>query len=92
MTFVTTSDFSVWYVYLLQCSDNTFYCGVTTDLNRRLEEHNNSQGAKYTRNRLPVSIVWFSECSNRQHACQEEYRIKQLTRKQKKDLIYDKVK
>lgn len=80
-------DNKIWYVYILQCSDNTLYTGITTDLDRRLYEHNKGIGAKYTRGRLPVKITWFSEHSNRSEASKEEYRIKQLTKNNKKQLI-----
>jgi putative endonuclease len=77
----------LWYVYILQCADGTFYTGITTDVNRRLNEHNSGKGAKYTRTRLPVMIVAVSEAGSRSEASKEEYRIKQLTREQKLKLI-----
>jgi putative endonuclease len=46
----------MWYIYILECSDNTLYTGITTDINRRLLEHNSGKGAKYTRNRKPVTL------------------------------------
>lgn len=73
----------MWYVYILQCADGTLYTGITTDVNRRLNEHNSGKGAKYTRTRLPVMIVAVSEAGSRSEASKEEYRIKQLTREQK---------
>ena len=76
-----------WYVYILQCADDTLYTGITTDVNRRLNEHNSGKGAKYTRTRLPVMIVAVSEAGSRSEASKEEYRIKQLTREQKLKLI-----
>lgn len=76
-----------WYVYILQCADGTLYTGITTDVNRRLNEHNSGKGAKYTRTRLPVMIVAVSEAGSRSEASKEEYRIKQLTREQKLKLI-----
>lgn len=72
-----------WYVYILQCADGTLYTGITTDVNRRLNEHNSGKGAKYTRTRLPVMIVVVSEVGSRSEASKEEYRIKQLTKKEK---------
>lgn len=77
----------MWYVYILQCADGTLYTGITTDVNRRLNEHNSGKGAKYTRTRLPVMIVAVSEAGSRSEASKEEYRIKQLTREQKLKLI-----
>ena len=74
----------MWYVYILHCADNTFYTGITTDLERRLMEHNESpRGAKYTRGRTPVKLVYKASHENRAHASKEEYRIKRLSRKEK---------
>jgi len=73
---------------MLQCSDDTFYTGITTDIERRLSEHNLSEkGAKYTRARRPVLLVYTAEFSDRSEASKEEYRIKQLTRTEKEKLI-----
>lgn len=77
----------MWYVYILECSDGTLYTGITTDLNKRLKTHNNGKGAKYTKSRLPVVLKASFEAENRSSASKEEYRIKQLTRKQKLELI-----
>ncbi len=78
----------MWFVYILRCIDNTFYTWVTTDLQRRLLEHNTSvKSAKYTRMRRPVEMVYFKEFTTRIEACKEEYRIKLLTRKQKEEII-----
>jgi len=76
-----------WYVYILKCADDTLYTGITTDVNRRLNEHNKGTGAKYTKTRLPVVLMAVSEASDRSEASKEEYRIKQLTRKEKLILI-----
>lgn len=77
----------VWYVYLLQCSDGTFYTGVTTDLTRRVEEHNGSTiGAKYTRARRPVHLVYSEEASSRSSACVREAQIRSLPRSKKLEL------
>jgi len=79
---------SFWSVYILRCKDTTLYTGVTTDLTRRVEEHNTSNlGAKYTRARRPVQLVYSESCNNRVHAMQREYAIKQLTRSKKLELI-----
>ena len=81
-----------WFVYVLQCSDGSYYTGVTTDLNRRLKEHNSSnRGAKYTRTRRPVEIIYSLEYEDKSSAQKFEYRFKQLTRKQKEEVI-NKVK
>jgi len=78
----------MWYVYILRCFDNTFYTGITTDLERRLLEHNESgKSAKYTRMRRPVVLIYSKNFWSKSEASTEEYRIKQLTRKQKEELI-----
>lgn len=77
----------MWYIYILECSDGTLYTGITTDVNRRLSEHNFGKGAKYTRNRKPVILRAIFEAKNRSEASKEEYRIKQLTREEKLKLL-----
>ena len=85
-TFVT--PISPWKVYVLRCSDDTLYTGVTTDLKRRVNEHNSSSlGAKYTRVRRPVELVYFENRDDKIDASQREYAIKQLSRKEKLELI-----
>ena len=75
-------------VYILCCSDGTLYTGITTDLERRIDEHNHStKGAKYTRNRRPVSLVYSETCKDKRAASKREYAIKKLTRTQKEALI-----
>lgn len=78
-----------WYVYLLRCSDNSLYAGITTDITRRINEHNqcNKLGSKYTRVRRPVSLVYNEEYENRSAASKREYQLKQLTKKQKERLF-----
>ena len=78
----------MWFVYIIQCQDETLYTGITTDLDRRLEEHNSSvKGAKYTRGRGPVKLVYSAEMGDRSSASKEEYRIKQLSREEKLSLL-----
>ena len=85
-TFVT--PISKWKVYVLRCADDTLYTGVTTDLKRRLEEHNGSdKGAKYTKSKRPVSLVYYENRYDKIDAMQREYAIKQLSRKEKLELI-----
>lgn len=73
-----------WIVYLLKCSDGTLYCGITNDLTRRLNEHNNTnKGAKYTKSRRPVSLLKYFEAEDRSSASKLEYKIKQLSREEK---------
>ncbi|MCK5492381.1 MAG: GIY-YIG nuclease family protein [Candidatus Omnitrophica bacterium] len=75
-------------VYILECKDGTYYTGYTNDLERRLKEHNdNKRGAKYTRYKRPVKLVWKKEYRYLHFAMSTEYRIKQLNRKQKALLV-----
>ena len=77
-----------WFVYLLICSDSSFYCGVTTDVYKRFGEHNFSdKGAKYTRGRRPVHLVWFERCLSKKDAYQKEYKIKKMKRSKKHEII-----
>jgi putative endonuclease len=69
-----------WRVYLLRCFDGSLYCGVTTDIERRLSEHNQGVGSRYTRTRLPVRLVWQSRELSKSEAFKEEYRIKRLSK------------
>ena len=79
---------SPWYVYVVKCSDNSLYTGITTDINRRVNEHNTSnKGAKYTRTRRPVELKYHEEFTDRSTASKREYAIKKLSRKQKLNLI-----
>lgn len=76
-----------WYVYILRCKDGTLYTGSTDDVARRLAVHNSGKGAKYTRSRTPVEVVYTEECESYSAALKREYAIKQLTRQQKLELI-----
>lgn len=85
-TFVT--PISKWKVYILKCCDNTLYTGIATDLRRRVLEHNTSdKGAKYTKVRRPVELLYWEHCDDRVDASKREYEIKQLSRKKKLELI-----
>lgn len=74
-------------MYILQCSDETYYTGWTTDLEKRLATHNAGLGAKYTRARIPVQLVYFEPCANKSIAMQRERAIKKMSRSQKILLI-----
>lgn len=77
-----------WYVYIVICSDTSLYTGITTNLARRITEHNSpTKAAKYTRARQPVCLQYFEEYCTRSEASKREYQIKQLTRKQKLGLL-----
>ena len=80
-----------WYVYMLRCADDTLYTGCTTDMTRRLAAHQKGVGAKYTRSRLPVELVYWEKHSTKQKAMQHEYAIKQLSRAQKLKLLPEDV-
>ena len=78
----------MYSVYILKCADKTLYTGITTDLTRRIKEHNSSTlGAKYTRARRPVKIVYSKKYKNRSMASVEESRIKKLTRQEKINFV-----
>lgn len=74
-----------WYLYVLECSDKSLYCGITTDLNRRLFEHNNDnkKGAKYTKSRRPVIMIFSTIYNNRSEASKSEIAFKKLKRNEK---------
>lgn len=81
----------MWHLYIVKCSDKTLYTGITTNLKRRVWEHNNSPlGAKYTRGRRPVKLVYSRKLKNKSLAAKEEARIKKLARKEKLSLYNKK--
>ena len=77
----------MFFAYLVRCADGTLYGGYTTDLQKRLTAHNSGKGAKYTRSRLPVELVWWEEYPTKEAAMSREWHIKRLTREQKLALI-----
>ena len=80
---------SGWFVYILRCADGSLYTGVTTDLRRRVGEHNGGgrSGARYTRARLPVELVYFEEVANRAEAGKREFAIRRLSKSDKEKLV-----
>lgn len=78
---------TLWYLYMLKCRDGSLYTGITTDVQRRLEEHRSGKGAKYTRGRGPLELVYNETCGTYSEALKREYAVKQLTRKDKLKLI-----
>ena len=76
-----------WTLYILKCKDGTLYTGITDDLQRRLQAHRTGKGAKYTRGRGPLALVYEEECGNKGTALKREYAIKQLSRAQKLKLL-----
>ena len=77
----------MFYVYILKCSDNTLYTGFTVNLENRINTHNEGLGAKYTRGRTPVKLVYQEEYASKSEALKREYTIKQFTREKKLKLI-----
>ena len=78
---------SSWCVYILKCSDNTYYTGITNNIVRRIKQHEANKGAKYTRGRGPFSLAYQAKCENRGEASQKEFEIKKLSLAEKINLI-----
>ncbi|MBO4808053.1 MAG: GIY-YIG nuclease family protein [Lachnospiraceae bacterium] len=88
---MATDKSDKWYIYILECADKTLYTGSTNDLDKRLEAHNSGNGAKYTKARLPVKLVYHEEFDDKKEAMKREWYIKhKLSRKQKMELITSK--
>lgn len=77
----------MFYTYIVECSDHTYYTGYTTDIEKRIQAHNEKKGAKYTKCRTPVTLVYLEESETKQLAMKREAAIKKLTRKEKQQLI-----
>lgn len=77
----------VWFLYILKCGDGTLYTGITTDVRRRLSAHQSGRGAKYTRGRGPLELVYQEECGDHTQALRRELEVKHLTRQEKEKLI-----
>lgn len=75
------------YTYILECSDGTYYTGWTNDIDKRIKTHNAQKGGKYTRTRTPVKLVYLEEFDTKQQAMSREVKIKQLSRREKEELI-----
>ena len=80
-------SFTMWYFYVVKCSDGTLYSGITNDLEKRIKTHNLGKGAKYTRSRLPVKLLYSERKRDRITASRREYQVKRLTRAEKKEMI-----
>ncbi|MEE1035973.1 MAG: GIY-YIG nuclease family protein [Oscillospiraceae bacterium] len=78
---------SVWHLYILRCKDGSLYTGITTDVEKRLEMHRSGKGAKYTRGRAPLELVYREECGDHSAALKRELEVKALPRKEKWMLI-----
>jgi putative endonuclease len=75
------------YVYIVKCADGTYYTGYTNDLKRRIKQHNAGEGAKYTKGRRPVELVHSEQFETKSEAMKREYKIKQLNRQSKLEII-----
>ena len=73
----------MYYTYLVECADKTLYCGYTNDLEKRIAAHNAKKGAKYTKSRLPVKLIYHEEFETKEAAMSREWHIKQLSRSEK---------
>ena len=78
---------AIWYLYILRCGDGSLYTGITTDVQRRLAEHRSGKGAKYTRGRGPLELLYQEECGTHSDALKRELAVKALTRLEKEALI-----
>jgi putative endonuclease len=76
-----------WFVYILECADNTLYVGTTNDIEKRVIKHNTGKGAKYTRGRGPVKVIYSRSFESRAEACAEEYRLKRYSRNDKLAIV-----
>lgn len=72
-----------WYLYILRCNDGTLYTGITTDVAKRFSQHSSGKGAKYTRGRGPLELIFQAECADHSDALKREMYIKSLSRKKK---------
>lgn len=84
-------SFYKWYVYILKCADDTLYTGITKNLEKRIKQHNEGKGAKYTRGRGPVALVKSFTCNSKGEALKLEYRLKQLSKEEKLNYVPQKV-
>ena len=80
----------IWYLYILRCADDTLYTGITTDVEKRFEAHASGKGAKYTRGRGPLTLVYREICGDHSAALKREAEIKKLSRQEKELLIQNK--
>lgn len=79
-----------WFAYFVRCADGSLYCGATNDLRARVAKHNAGRGARYTRSRLPVKLVWSKRLADKSAAMSAEAHLKRLTRAQKLQLVRQK--
>ncbi len=80
---------NLYYCYILECSDGSYYCGITNNIDKRVKKHNKGIASKYTRCRLPVKLIYGEICESKSAALKREFSIKKLSRDKKEDLIYN---
>tara|TARA_Y100000310_G_scaffold343708_1_gene452636 strand:- start:4941 stop:5189 length:249 start_codon:yes stop_codon:yes gene_type:complete len=80
-----------YFVYLVECRDKTYYCGYSSDLEKRVKTHNEGKGAKYTKRRRPVKLVYSEDFETKSEAMKRELQIKSYSRKMKEDLVFSKI-
>ncbi|MBQ2412834.1 MAG: GIY-YIG nuclease family protein [Anaerotignum sp.] len=78
---------TTWYLYILRCKDSTLYTGITTDVEKRFQTHQSGKGAKYTRGRRPLELIYREQCGTHSDALKREWEVKQLSREKKQKLI-----
>jgi putative endonuclease len=81
---------AMWFLYVLECCDGSFYTGVTTDIDRRLREHREGKASRYTRIRRPIVLVYQEECGTRSQSLARECAVKSLSRRRKEELISER--
>lgn len=84
-----TKKTAAWLLYVLKCRDGTLYTGITTDVLRRVQQHNDGRASRYTRSRLPVKLLFSEPCRAHSQALKKEYAVKRLSRKEKIAYIRD---
>ena len=86
---MTSNDQNSWIIYILECCDESLYCGITNDIERRVKQHSGELkgGAKYTLSRRPCNLVYLETSANRKEALIREFEIKQMSKSQKRELI-----
>ena len=82
---------SSWYLYILRCGDGTLYTGITTDVEKRLAAHQAGKGAKYTRGRGPLELVYREVCATHSDALKRELEVKKLPRQEKEKMLFKKL-
>lgn len=76
-----------WWIYIVECADGSYYTGISPDINKRIQKHNNGTGAKYTNSRKPVELIYFEKHENRSAATKREIELKKLTHQEKNKLV-----